>query len=124
MRAILVLLVSFACLGFSECGHRTIVMVPAERVIQDGRVYVATQTDGSECIIRADDLMNWAKGVPGADRVYHERYARVRVEGGPYYKSLMVCEASESAGSSRGSPSIVVPSQNYYPYTDYHNRRY
>ncbi len=63
---------------------------------------VATHFDGSECVIRDGGLMDWAKGVPGAETVHHERWARIRVERGPYYASFPVCEAEESAGSRRG----------------------
>lgn len=70
--------------------------------ISTGQVYVWTRDNGSECIIRDGGLMEWAKGVPNADKVHHRRFARIRVENGPYGGGFPSCEAEEVAGSRRG----------------------
>ena len=70
------------------------------------RYFVAFMGGQPSCIIPDDGLMDWAKRVPGADRVYHEREAHRWVESHPDYNyaALPHCAARESAGSSRGQP--------------------
>jgi hypothetical protein len=69
------------------------------------------------CIIPDDGLMEWAKSVPGADRVYHEREAAAtHLDYGEGV--LRVCSSSERAGSS----SHREPNVFYHPY--YPNRRW
>jgi len=80
-------------------------------------VWVATQQDGSECIPKGDAATQWAKGTPGATRVWHRRWVRIRVESDPYYRTLPYCEAEEEAGSSSGEP------YDYYPH-HHHWRRW